>query len=77
MHAIALAVSFIRSDINVQRAERSDNGRAQIPERLRRVLRLIVNLVPTNALQRAYGGAAKRMGYPGLWPLMTIFDDQV
>ena len=28
----------------------------------RRVLRLIVNLVPTSALQRAYGGAAKRMG---------------
>ncbi|CAK0864466.1 unnamed protein product [Prorocentrum cordatum] len=44
---------------------------------IQRVLRLIVNLVPTNALQRPFGGASKRMGYPGLWPLMTIFEDEV
>ncbi|CAK0881107.1 unnamed protein product, partial [Prorocentrum cordatum] len=49
----------------------------QVGNRQRRVLRLIVNLVPTNALQRHYGGAAKAMGYPGLWPLLVLHPDEI
>ena len=41
------------------------------------VLRLILNLVPTNALQRPIGRAASELGFPGLWPQIVLFDDEV
>ncbi|CAK0858859.1 unnamed protein product, partial [Prorocentrum cordatum] len=37
----------------------------------------VVNLAPTNALQRNCGGAAQTMGYPGLWPLYVLHPDEV
>ena len=42
-----------------------------------RILRLIVNLVPTNALQRSFGGEAREMGYPGLWPSICLCEDEL
>ena len=42
----------------------------------KRILRLIINLVPTNALQRQFKGESRRMGYPGLWPHLVLYDDE-
>lgn len=42
-----------------------------------RILRLIVNLVPTNALQRHCGLKSKRMGYAGLWPQLLLHDGEL
>ena len=46
----------------------------------KRVLRLIINLVPTNALQRQLKGESRRMGYPGLrpglWPRRVLYGDE-
>ena len=42
----------------------------------KRILRLIINLVPTNALQQQFKGESRRMGYPGLWPHLVLYDDE-
>ena len=43
----------------------------------KQVLRLIINLVPTNALQKQFWGEAREMGYPGLWPMICLCDDEI
>ena len=42
-----------------------------------RVLRLIINLTPTNALQHQFKGQSRTMGYPGLWPHLILQDHEL
>ena len=42
-----------------------------------RTLRLILNLVPTNALQQSFSGKGRRVGYPGSWPTICLCDDEL
>ena len=42
-----------------------------------RTLRLILNLVPTNALQQSFSGKGRRAGYPGSLPSICICDDEL
>ena len=41
------------------------------------ILRLIINLTPTNALQRQFKGQSRTMGYPGLWPHLVLQDHEL
>ena len=43
----------------------------------KRILRIIANFTPTNALQRHHKGAASTMGHPGLWPHMVLLKDEI
>eukprot|EP00974_Lingulodinium_polyedra_P018659 1807492-Lingulodinium_polyedra.AAC.1 len=36
-----------------------------------------MNLAPTNASQKPFGGVARRLGYPGTFPSRVIHVDEV